>query len=405
MGPQLPPVAPLIPPPPAVRRQDRRKIGVVAIVLALGAGGVFLVKLNQQPDGGPLARSGQPIPEGAASGTMPSTSAELRLPSSYAQVSLLPPPAPPAPAPMPPPVQTTQVALKPQDTDNPFLGREPRPLVPPVPLTPPRDPPPLVARSSPQPAPKEPPKPPSKWLFADLKQQSGVQEPPFPVPKDEEIRGNPQASQRADSLFPQAVWGTPADPTKVLYRSQVINGLLQHDINSDQPGLMRILVTEEVQDRFGQGHTLLPQYTILLGTQDGKVSFGQSRLGISIDSAELPDGTVVAFIKAKVGDETGATGVTGKVNNHWAQVGIGAILTAALSVGSRSVAGSPSGFQPNLAQDFAKDVSGSVNQTGQQIVRRSLDVAPTITLKYGTPVTVQLSENVSFQTPGAIIRK
>ena len=81
------------------------------------------------------------------------------------------------------------------------------------------------------------------------------------------------------------------------------------------------------------------------------------------------------------------------------------MLSAALSVGSRAVAGSPTGFQPTLEQEFARDVGSSFNQTGQQIVRQRLDVPPTITIPYGTPVTVQLSENVSFQTPGAIIRK
>jgi type IV secretion system protein VirB10 len=232
-----------------------------------------------------------------------------------------------------------------------------------------------------------------------------VQQPPFPVSQDTAKSQEYDTSRRAEGLFPQAVWGTPADPTRVLYRSQVINGLLQHDVNSDQPGLIRILATEAVQDRFGQGHTLLPQYSILLGSQDGTVKFGQSRLGITIDSAELPDGTVVAFNKAKGADATGATGVSGSVNNHWTQVGIGAVLTAALSVGSRAAAGNPTGFQPNLAQDFARDVSQSINTTGQQIVRRSLEVAPTITIPRGTPVTIQLTENVSFQTPAATVRK
>src|SRR5262249_31754135 len=160
-------------------------------------------------------------------------------------------------------------------------GAMPVPMpTPPAPPTPVR-PPPMQTVSRPQ-TPPQPPKPPSKWLFAEVKNGNGVQEPPVPVPKDDSegqpgTPGQPgTAAQRAAGLFPQAVVGTPADPTKVLYRSQVINGILQHDVHSDQPGLMRILVTEEVQDRFGQGRTLVPQYTILLGTTE-KVAYGQSR--------------------------------------------------------------------------------------------------------------------------------
>jgi type IV secretory pathway VirB10-like protein len=305
---------------------------------------------------------------------------------------------------------------------------EPKPDAPPIPqaeklaeITPPAEeaPPPPPAQKEPairkEPAhqvqtvaqaPQKPErKPPNKWLFAEVQQGRGVQAPPFPLPKDEEESGPGGSRSRAASLFPQATWGTPEDPTKVLYRSQVINGILQHDVNSDQPGLIRILVTEEVQDRFGQGKTLLPQYTILLGAQDGKVSFGQSRLGVTIASAELPTGTVIAFNKFKAGDATGATGITGTVDNHYLQLGIGAVLSAALSIGSRAVAGNPRGFQQNLAQDFVEDVSRDVNRTGQEVVKRFADIPPTITIPHGTPVTVQLSENVNLMTAPAIIRK
>jgi type IV secretory pathway VirB10-like protein len=38
-------------------------------------------------------------------------------------------------------------------------------------------------------------------------------------------------------------------------------------------------------------------------------------------------------------------------------------------------------------------------------VKRSLDIAPTITIKHGTPVTVQLAENVNLMTEPTLIRK
>jgi len=386
---------PLIPPPPAVQRQDRRKIGLVALVLILGASALFLVKLQQSDL--PASWRGRPIPEEAAAGALPSASAELKLPSSYGGLSLLPPPAPPAQAPT---VPITKAVLPMNEPAHPFAPPAPAPVVV-------RSPAPVAAQPAPPapaPPPKPAPKPPSKWLFADLKQDGGVQDPPFPVPKVELAEAGGPTSHRADGLFPQAVWGTPADPTKVLYRSQVLKGILQHDVQSDQPGLMRILVTEEVQDRFGQGHVLVPQYTILLGAQDGKVNFGASTLGMTIDSMEFPDGTVVALTKAKAGDATGATGVPGDVNNHWGRVLAGAGITALLAIGTRIPAGNQQGFAPTIAQEVAGNAGGSIAGSGQQVVQRELNVSPTITIKYGTPVTVQLTENVNFQTPGTIVR-
>jgi type IV secretion system protein VirB10 len=167
---------------------------------------------------------------------------------------------------------------------------------------------------------------------------------------------------------------------------------------------MRILVTEEVQDRFGQGHVLVPQYTILLGAQDGKVNFGATTLGMTLDSMEFPDGTVVALTKAQAGDALGATGVPGEVNNHWGRVLAGAGMTALLAIGTRLPAGNQQGFAPTIGQEVAGQAGGSMATSGQQIVQRELTVRPTITIKYGTPVTVQLTENVNFQTPGAMVR-
>ncbi len=88
--------------------------------------------------------------------------------------------------------------------------------------------------------------------------------PPFPAEKDQGGAGD-----RQSTLFPQAIWETPADPTKVLYADQVVHGLLMQSLNSDIPGTVRVKVTETVQDRFGQGRVLLPIDTTFLGRQEG----------------------------------------------------------------------------------------------------------------------------------------
>lgn len=262
-----------------------------------------------------------------------------------------------------------------------------------------------------QPKPPSPDaKPPRKkgWLFPEQPRERQAQGPPFPLPKDEEDdeggRGQGRA-KRGASLLPQATWATPKDPTKVLYASQQLNAQLMHDVSSDLPGPIRLLLTQPVEDKFNQGHILLPQYSIILGNVEGQPKFGASVLGLQLTTIELPDGTIVALNKAQGGDRTGSTGVPGRINNHYIQLGIGAILTAALSVGSRSIGGSPQGFQPTIEQDFARDISQSVNQSGNDIIRRTLPTSPTITLKHGQAVTVQLSEPISFQTKPTIVTK
>jgi type IV secretory pathway VirB10-like protein len=385
--------APLIPPAPIRRRQDRRKLGLVVCGFAVLLGGGFLIKLNRsEPPALPLAS--RPVQEESAMGTLPKASMTLQLPSSYSQLPL-DPPARPEPTPTTRPAQTPVA----RTSYEPIRLTKPGPL-PAPPATPPVGQP---SRPPTQRVSTAKPNAPSDWLFPEVKAGKNIQEPPFPLPKEDE--GSQGKRQQAERLFPQAVWAIPDDPTKVLYRSQVINGELLHHVSSDHPGEIHILVTEEVQDRFGQGNVLIPQYSTLLGKQDGKSAYGDSTLRILIDSAELPNGAVIAFNKALAGDETGATGVPGSVDNHWVQVGVAAVLSAGLSVGSRTVAGNTTGFQPTIQQDFARDVSGSFNQTGQQVIQRSLQRHPTINIAYAAPVTVQLSENVSFQTPPITTRK
>jgi type IV secretion system protein VirB10 len=214
--------------------------------------------------------------------------------------------------------------------------------------------------------------------------------------------GQPQARRRQSgrgTLIVPATWEAPADPLRVLFPSQTVAAVLLHDITSDIPGEIRLLVVEDIQDKFSQGQVLIPQYSYIIGQQAGTPKFGQRRLDMTIRTLEFPDGTMVAFDKGSIADATGNAGLSGKVNNHYLQLGISAVLTAALSLSSRAVVNDRGTFRPTLQEEFAQDISQSINQTGQQIVKRELDRPPTITLEKGTPVMIQVKDAVSFQTP------
>ena len=65
---------------------------------------------------------------------------------------------------------------------------------------------------------------PKRWFSRETPMQGDILTPPFPEDKDAEGRG------RQSALFPQAIWETPADPTKVLYADQVVQGLLMQSL-------------------------------------------------------------------------------------------------------------------------------------------------------------------------------
>jgi type IV secretion system protein VirB10 len=214
-----------------------------------------------------------------------------------------------------------------------------------------------------------------------------------------------ERTKEGNTLFHQAVWSRPADARKVLYRDQIINAQLSQNINSDRPGAVVLLVTEDVQDIFGHGHVLIPQYSKFFASQDGQVKFGQKTVGLVVEDGRFPDGTAIEFPKGQVGDALGAAGVPGRVDNHIPEKIFGILATATLSVGSRVPFGNTTNYQQTLPQEFAQDASRSINQSGQELVRRMFDLPPTIHVEHGVPVTIQFKKNISFQTEPTTYRK
>lgn len=357
--------------PPPVTRLNRKVLGILlAVTVGLGAWLLSGHGQNREP-----ISAAAPPPSAA-----PPPEALVNLPTEYSKIPVVtagmtPPPAPPPPGPV------SSVAA---------LPLHPMPKATPAPPQP-------VANKVQNVVPAAPKAKPQTWLFANIEGHKSL--PPFPVPKDD-TRFSIQA--KATSLVPAATWAQPVAPTRVLYRSQVIPGLLLHEVNSDIPGPVRIMVTQDVRDRFGGQHVLIPQYATVLGALETRPVYGQTRLAVDLDGIELPDGTVIQLTKAKLGDRGGATGADATVNNHWGKVIVGAGISAVLSIGARGPFGNQAGFAPSLPQEFAGDVSQSLNRTGQQVVRRATEVPPTLTVEAGTPVTIQLSEHLSFQQPAIL---
>lgn len=152
-------------------------------------------------------------------------------------------------------------------------------------------------------------------------------------------------------------------------------------------------------------HVLIPQGSLMIGTtQPAAPKFGEVRLSFQIEQLHYPDGTILDLNKAKLNDAAGQAGLTGSVDNHYAQIGFAAILSAALNVGVRGITGSPSGFQENLPQQYAGEVGQSINQSGQRIVQQQLNRPPTITIPPATEVTVTLADNLSLAKAPVIIK-
>jgi type IV secretory pathway VirB10-like protein len=215
-----------------------------------------------------------------------------------------------------------------------------------------------------------------------------------------------QEDKRRDSaqnLLKHAIWATPAVPTKTLYRQQAIPGVTIDEMISDIPGQYKIRVSVPVFDRFRREVELIPKDSVIILTQKRVPGYGEKRLELVVEEIQPPTPEVIS-LKATVGDKEGAAGVGGNVDNHIPQLVLATLISTAVNIGGRVLAGNPQGYQYSVGQEITRDVGQQVSQDTKSIVDRTLRIPPTITVPAQTPVSVSLQENVMFSRAPLVVR-
>jgi len=185
----------------------------------------------------------------------------------------------------------------------------------------------------------------------------------------------------------------PASPY-VLQAGAVIPASLITGLRSDLPGPVTAQVTEDVYDSPTGKILLIPQGARLIGQYDAQVSFGQSRALLIWNRLIMPNGKSIVLERQPGADSEGYAGLEDEVDNHWGILFEAAILSTLLSVGSEV---GTSNNENSLVQAIRQGASQSFNQTGEQVVGRSLNVQPTITIRPGFPVRVMVTHDLVLE--------
>ncbi len=189
----------------------------------------------------------------------------------------------------------------------------------------------------------------------------------------------------------------PASPY-VVQAGAIIAGALVTGIRSDLPGQITGQVTENVYDTPTGRFLLIPQGSKLIGTYDSQVASGQSRVLLVWTRLLLPNGTSIVLERQPGADAQGYAGLEDGVDEHWGSLFKGALLSTLLSIGSEA---GTSGQENSLVQALRRGASDSISQTGNQVVRRQLNVQPTLTIRPGYPVRVIVNRDLVLAPYGA----
>ncbi len=185
----------------------------------------------------------------------------------------------------------------------------------------------------------------------------------------------------------------------IVQAGTIIPAALITGIRSDLPGQITAQVTENVYDSPTGRFLLVPQGTRLIGIYDSQVSFGQSRVLLVWPRLIMPNGRSIVLERQPGADTAGYAGLEDEVDNHWGALFKAALLSTLLGVGSELGAGSDSGTGNNggLIQALRLGTSDSLNQTGQKVVQRNLNIQPTLTIRPGFPVRVIVNRDLVLE--------
>jgi type IV secretion system protein TrbI len=186
-------------------------------------------------------------------------------------------------------------------------------------------------------------------------------------------------------------WLTNPPSPYVVQAGAVIPAALITGIRSDLPGQITAQVTESVYDSPTGKYLLIPQGSKLIGTYDSQISFGQDRVLLVWTRLIMPNDRSIVLERLSGADAQGFAGLEDQVDYHWLRLFAAAGLSTVLGVGSELGA---TNNDNAIVQALRQSSSSSLNQAGQQVVGRNLNIQPTITIRPGFPVRVIVNRDL-----------
>jgi type IV secretion system protein VirB10 len=180
----------------------------------------------------------------------------------------------------------------------------------------------------------------------------------------------------------------------------LIPAVLEQELNSDLPGMIRALVRENVYDSVTGKYLLIPQGTRIIGVYNSNIGFGQGAVQTVWRRILFPDGSSLDLGGFEANDSQGS-GLRDQVENHWKRIMSGALLTSLFAAGLQISQGQNNSVlaTQSFGQQLGAAVGAEVGELGQQVMRRNLNIQPTIKIRPGYRFFVRVEKDMLFQAP------
>jgi len=174
-----------------------------------------------------------------------------------------------------------------------------------------------------------------------------------------------------------------SEPGSTVVQGTLIPAVLETAINTDVPGYVRAVVSQDVRS-FDGSKVLIPRSSRLIGEYKAVTQAGQRRAYLMWTRLVRPDGVSVA-LASPAADFSGQAGIGGQVNTHFFSRFGSAILLSILGGAGSLVSGGASTVVVGGGQNAA---SAAIQQDGAR--------APTIKVPQGEPIRVFTARDLIF---------
>jgi len=111
----------------------------------------------------------------------------------------------------------------------------------------------------------------------------------------------------------------------------------------------------------------------------------------------MPNGRSIVLERQQGADTGGHAGLEDGVDQHWGELFKAALLSTSLGIATELGSGFDPGNDSNAIQALRRRTGDALNQTGQQVVRRNLNIQPTLTIRPGFPVRVIINRDLLLE--------
>ena len=135
----------------------------------------------------------------------------------------------------------------------------------------------------------------------------------------------------------------------------------------------------------------------MIGEDDGQVSFGQRRVLFVWTRRILPRGGFVELGRLSAADLSGSAGLQDRVDWHWDRVFAGAAVSTLLGINAQLADMDRNGNSRTLIVASRQSAQDSINEIGQQLTRRNLNIQPTLSIRPGFTLRVLINKDLDLQ--------